>query len=254
MKKNFVGNVKVTKNVEVFVNTKTGEGYDKIIPYLNNLIRVYSKKYTFYDEEQSDMRQSIIEYSLNAIKGYNQKSQGAFLGYIGKCINSKLINKCVDRTRVSKNPTWVRGKYYGVTCDKCGYTCHASTNAATKCTGCGALVVPNDFYESSSTEELLPAHLSGLNKFDWTKKNDKIRGDYSLLLCDIKNVIKNNEDFEIIKQHFFDQVSIVDVASNLNLSQTYCYAKLKKLKKNKELYSILKESLRQGGGNGRNSY
>lgn len=138
----FAGPVKVFKK-DVYVNTKTGVGYDKVIKELGNLINFIAHKYHFDGFAVEDTKQHIIVHILEGIPKFDPRKNVKLSTFIQMRVTRRLINEIRNDAKRNKNATMLNVYSYTFSC-VCDNTEVAILGAKEKiekeCSHCGKLM------------------------------------------------------------------------------------------------------------------
>lgn len=114
----FSGIVEVN-NEYVFINTKTGAGYDKVVKKLNRLVGYLASKYKLKGNTLEDNKQNVILHILEGIPKYNPFKNTQLSSFLQMRVERRLINEIRNENRLSKNATTLNTQAFGITCG-CG--------------------------------------------------------------------------------------------------------------------------------------
>lgn len=104
---------------KIYVDTRTGKGYDKVIAKLGKFIKYLSSKYNFSGLSIDDVRQNIALYILEGIVKYDPRKNTKLSTFLQMRIDRRLINEIRNQGRDIRNPTILRTTLYSIVC-KCG--------------------------------------------------------------------------------------------------------------------------------------
>ena len=135
----FCGTVRLY-DVDIYIDTRTGNGYDEVIRKLNPLIHKFMAKFHFNGNSAGDTRHDIIVHILEGIPKYNPNKNTKLSTFIEMRVNRRLINELRDKSRISKNATYLNIGTFHVVC-QCGNDFIATINngelSQTICQECG---------------------------------------------------------------------------------------------------------------------
>lgn len=114
----FVGCVQLYDE-EVYVDTRTGKGYDRVIAKLDKFIKYLSHKYNFPGLSLEDIQQNIALYILEGIPKYDPRKNTKLSTFLQMRIDRRLINEIRNQGRDLRNATILRTTLYAITCRKC---------------------------------------------------------------------------------------------------------------------------------------
>lgn len=100
--RNFQGEVRMFNDV-YYVDTKTGEGVDKVLKKIDPLLckmasKTYIPGYTF-----EDIKQELVIMVLRGIRFYDPSRNTALSTFLYKYLNSKLISKLMSANKMSND-------------------------------------------------------------------------------------------------------------------------------------------------------
>jgi len=117
----FAGTVELFKS-KVYIDTRTGKGYDKAIvelqPYINHMASKYDFSILGYSFEDS-----IQHISMRIIEGipyYKPHMQSKLSTFLYMRVGRRIINEIRNLGTDCKNPTILQTSLYSVTCNNCG--------------------------------------------------------------------------------------------------------------------------------------
>lgn len=254
----FAGNVKLY-DTYIYVDTRTGKGYDKVISKMDRYINKLSYKYNLsnlgfgYD----DTRQHIIMRILEGIPKYNPSKETTLSTFLHMRIERRIINEVRNLSTDNKNPTVLKTSLYSVSCH-CGRKFMSAVGGNEnirdrKCFGCNSSLnsakilpvnVPPESIDSvfnirslANTERLNIDDVVSENSYDiplvFGQKQEL--DDYITFKSDIikwveKEDLKTKQLIELV---CFDDYSIKAAAEKLGMSHTGANNKLKSLKRKK---------------------
>ena len=116
----FAGTVRLYKQ-DLYVDTRDGTGYDKVIAglekYITNLAYKYNLSSLGFTLE--DTKQHIILRILEGIPSYDPSKNTTLSTFLYMRIERRIINEVRNVSTDSKNPTILRTSLHSVSCD-CG--------------------------------------------------------------------------------------------------------------------------------------
>lgn len=249
---NFAGIIDVY-DTKIYVDTRNGTGYDKVISKLKPLIHKLANKYHFSGNTREDTEQDIIVLILEGLPKYDPRRNTKLSTFIEMRVNRRLINEVRDSSIFTKNATFLNVATYQITC-KCGETVILTLNKNEKlnrnCDVCGRSLM-------NSTKKLL-VYIPEINGAAFAEKEEYDRyinsnQDFSSMFCekpdecsamfvsDLEKVLENEDPrvAKIIRLHCFCDYSIKAAAEQVGLTGAGGNLKLKKLAKNQSIKDIL---------------
>jgi len=249
----FAGNVKLYDS-QIYVDTRDGTGYDKVIDKLMPLVYKLAMKYHFNGNTFDDTKHDVIIHILEGIPKYNSRKNTKLSTFIEMRVNRRLINELRNCSRVSRNATFLNIGLYQITCE-CGTSITAAFNGKKgcdkDCKECGkplnktvkqillntpevneSMLGPNKFYE-----DFVDAHTD----FGTLLGNTHHVDEQAIFLHDMKNWLCDEDPrvVKIIELYCFQDYSIKAAAEAVGLSGAGGNMKLKELAKNPHVREIL---------------
>lgn len=243
----------------VYVNTKTGAGYEAVIKGLHKLVDYLGHKYRLKGNTFEDNKQNIIVHILEGIPKYNPFKNTKISTFIQMRVERRLINEIRNESRLSKNANYLNVQAYTIICS-CGseYSVTVAKRRMlthTKCNKCGSLASEQRVLAFSSPEVSLESVLEKCSD------GDSVR-DISILQnsdTDILNTQDNHPDDKIIHMHdiqkwlekedpriakivelvCFQDLSIKAAAEQVGLTGAGANMKLKSLRNKKIVRELL---------------
>jgi len=249
---------------EIFINTFTGQGYDKVIETMTDYINWYSGKIRLAGFDREDIKQLIVLIILDGIRRYNPnvKINGNKIKlstFLYVHIRNRIISRIKEETRQSLNATY-NAPQYKFTCP-CGVS-FSSTMADAKCCIACKMVIPNEFTPDSKwkkrAEHVEPVSLDGImssmNEEESSDKASRVHynGRNNSLIdffgkvesvedidreLDFSNVLSEEDDVtrKIAELMYNEDYSITDAAREVGLTCWAASLRLKKLKSKKHI-------------------
>lgn len=249
----FAGNVELYDS-QIYVDTRDGTGYDKVIDKLGSLVYKMALKYHFNGNTFDDTKHDVIIHILEGIPKYDPRKNTKLSTFIEMRVDRRLINELRNCSRISRNATFLNVGSYQVTCE-CGTNVIATFNGKKgydkDCKKCGkplseavkqmplntpevneSTLSPNRFYEDFSD-----IHTDFGAMLDDTYPVD----DHAIFLHDMKNWLYNEDPrvVRIIELYCFHDYSIKAAAEEVGLSGAGGNMKLKELARNPHVREIL---------------
>lgn len=230
-------------DLKVYIDTRDGTGYDMVIDKLKPLICKFAMKYRLSGNTFEDTRHDIIVHILEGIPKYDSQKNTKLSTFIEMRINRRMINELRNRSRISRNATYLNVGIYNVSCD-CGnsFIVKVDQLTARTCIECGmsiqdikkkvpvntpeineSILAPSSLYENCNGS-LAPIH---------NKK--EVVDDGVIFTHDMQNWLKNEDPrvVKIVELIYFRDYSIKAAAEEVGLSGAGANMKLKELSKNK---------------------
>ena len=114
----FAGTVELYSS-SVYVDTRTGKGYDAVMKGLDRLISYLASKYRFDGFTFEDNRQHIAVHILECLPKYDPRHNVKLSSFVQTCVNNRLINEIRKQGRLTRNSTTLRICSYSVECAEC---------------------------------------------------------------------------------------------------------------------------------------
>lgn len=242
----FSGIVNVN-NEYVYVNTKTGSGYDRVINKLDRLVNYLASKYKIKGNTLEDNRQNVILHILEGIPKYNPFKNTQLSTFLQMRVERRLINEIRDENRISKNATILNVQTFGITCE-CGQEyitslANKSNLNEIKCNSCFAqahkqkvIVLSHD---ELSLESIMECHFEDsshsegmLDESDLFQQHSPSLDDNVITICDIQKWLADEDPrvIKIIELVCFKDYSVRAAADEVGLTGAGASLKLKNLK------------------------
>lgn len=263
----FAGTIKLFKS-SVYIDTRTGIGYDKAIKELAPYINYLANKYNFSGLGYSfdDTKQHIIMRILEGIPRYDPTRETKLSTFLYMRVGRRLINEIRNLSTDSKNPTILKTTLFSITC-KCGKKSIMSVSGDEKiekkqCNSCGQKLKNAKIYSINKQPESLYDMSTSryLDCFD-AKNKANIEDIISNESFDIPLVFGEKPKMEdaVISKHDFDKwmqsedaqiktivelicfkdYSVKAAAKVVGISHTGVSNKLKKLRRKKKIRDML---------------
>lgn len=238
---------------EIFINTFTGEGYDKVVDRMKDYINFYSGKIRLAGFEREDIKQLIVVILLDGIRRYNPNLNIRLSTFLYVHIRNRIISRIKEETRQSLNATYNASNYKFIC--PCG-TSFLSTKEDAKF--CGSCKTPVDNTWTVRAEHIEPMSLDGImsamSEDDTSDRASRIQysGRHNSLIDffgkveDIEEIdrnldfssVLNDEDAttrKIAELMYNEDYSITDAAREVGLTCWAASLRLKKLKSKKHI-------------------
>lgn len=231
-------------DIKVYIDTRGGTGYDTVIDKLKPLICKFAMKYRFAGNTFEDTRHDIIVHILEGIPKYNPQKNTKLSTFLEMRVNRRLINELRNRSRISRNATYLNVGLYNIYCD-CGYSFIVKIDQLTnkECAECGKSIHNIKRKVSINTPEISESMLAPAGLYE-NCNDDNIPGiqneikdidDNVIFTHDVQNWLKNEDPrvVKIVELIYFRDYSIKAAAEEVGLSGAGANMKLKELSKNK---------------------
>ena len=172
----FVGEAQVLDE-RIYVDTRSGAGYDAVLKKLAPMIKHLTFKYSLYGNEADDTKQDIIVHMLEGLPKYNGNRGIKLSTYLQMCVETRMINAFKFHSQPSKSATLLNVRAYTIVCGKCGLSFKATMykDETIECPECSCLVGKDT---KKLSIPILPVNESDV-KFDGKDdyKGDDYRGE-----------------------------------------------------------------------------
>ncbi len=229
---------------KIYVDTRTGIGYKEVIEKLKPLIHKLANRYHFNGNLFEDTRQDIIVHILEGIPKYDPHKDTKLSTFIEMRVNRRLINEIRNRSRISKNATYLKVGVFNVQCD-CGHSFIHKLGEfyEIKCHECGRVIDDNTKKMPMTIPEVSESMLrpGGLYE-NMPDYQDPIIGDEAecidesvIFMHDMRKWLENEDPrvVKILELIYFQDYSIKAAAEEVGLSGAGANMKLKELANNK---------------------
>ena len=256
----FAGHIAVYDE-SLYVNTRSGKGYDKLLTKLDKFISYLAAKYNFKGFSFEDNRQQIALHILEGISKFNPQKGTKFSSFIQMRVSRRLINDIRDEHRYSKDATILNVRSYTYVCScNCRTTVSIPVGKETNesCVNCSRLL--RDAKRTSSNAHELPIgafqfkskHSRGVKKnqnhvfhnFDFSPENDLLQiinyrpspAKAVISAHDIQKWLKSEDPSlaKIINLMYTCDYTIKDAAQEVGMTVAAASVKLKRIK-NKQI-------------------
>ena len=242
----------------IYVDTRTGQGYDRVIRQLESMVYFLAKKYRLKGFSLEDRKQHIVMRVLEGITEYDPRKNTKLSTFLQMRVNRRLINEIRDEGRMCRNPTILNVNAFRVTCE-CGanhtviitkdselgdYTCaqcdNSLANYEKKLSVNGGLISLDASFGVQS-EDRIDNEYRIDSSFIETSLSPNV--DSIITNCDLDNLIESLSEIDprlvkIIELVAIQDYSVKAAAEKVGLSGAGASVKLKKLKDNKTVREI----------------
>jgi DNA-directed RNA polymerase sigma subunit (sigma70/sigma32) len=251
----FAGTVDVYDE-KIYIDTDSGEGYDKVITKLDKLINFLAVKYRFHGFTFEDGRQHVTMHILEGIPKFDPSKGVKLSTFIQMMVSRRLINELRNESKSSRNATFLNVRSYSCICS-CGYnnniTISADDDIGGHCDRCRAhLSGARRVISVNPSEISLDEHLKnmrhpdrGIADADVFTSEMSDRNDF-MQTCDEKSTLDENvimsydvqkwlatEDplvVRLIELICIRDYSLKAAADEVGISRAWADVKLKQLK------------------------
>lgn len=261
---NFIGIAEVY-NEKIFINTKTGEGYEALVKKLSHMIDQFARKYVLPGSTIEDGRQNVVLCILEGVKKYDPTKSMKLSTFLQMRINRRLINEIRNLGTESRNATILRTSLYKVNC-KCGNRFTITTTgdeklSSKKCDQCGKNIDQEGgvFPINKEPGSLSESNVVPFKKESWSGEKGNLTvfdvisdSSYDIPLVygqktsledsviakhDLERCLENEDPRvqKLIKYICFDDCSVKVASEKVGISHTSANNKLKRLQKKKLL-------------------
>jgi RNA polymerase sigma factor (sigma-70 family) len=240
----FIGKA-IVFNEEIYINTLTGMGYNKIIDKMKNYIDWYSKKIRLSGFEKDDIKQLICMIILDGVRRYNSDLKVKLSTFLHIHIRNRLFSRIKQEMRQSLNATYNETLYKFICSCGAWFISNKKDAISSKCILCKKIV---DETWITYAEHYEPTSLDAINDEDENRHNKKFRYAYDLFekndTIELANknidIVKlfNNESKtmqKIAELIYYQDYSVSDVAREIGLSHTSVSLRLKRLGKKEHI-------------------
>jgi RNA polymerase sigma factor (sigma-70 family) len=243
----FSGNIKMF-NKAIFINKKTGEGYQEVLESIDPLIcgwasRVYMPGYTF-----EDIKQDLIIIAIEGINSYDHNKGVKLSSFLTTHIRNKLISKLKSVNKLSNDASMLRS-----TADTC--SCEDSDQVGEVCNECGLKVgskyrsskeefsfsLMDDSLSKSGDEEVLFQNsISNSDSLYSSSSSDYDISDISIILEKLKEDL-DEKTFSVLTKVWVEGYSIKAAAKSVGITGWGASQRIKRLAKNQLIIDLLEK-------------
>lgn len=235
----FAGVVSVYDS-EIYIDTRDGTGYDKVIEKVAPFTKKLSTK--FFHDSFEDANHDIIVHILEGIHDFDPNRNMKLSTFLEMRVGKRVINSLKSKNKLARNATNLNIVLYKIKCD-CGYI-YKSNDSNSVCLMCGRtskntkkfMVGFTEINESSLKQDMHNDSAETINI-----ENLLINRDYESSAKQDVKIILSNADLKTKK--IVDLVCLGfttrAIAEEVGLTDTGVKYKLKELSKNKKIKDIL---------------
>lgn len=238
---------------EIFINTFTGEGYDKVIETMTDYINWYSGKIRLAGFDREDIKQLIVVILLDGIRRYNPQLKIKLSTFLYVHIRNRIISRIKEETRQSLNATYNAPSFKFIC--PCGASFSSNKEEAKHCIKCQTPVnstwtiraehcepisldgIMSSMNDDESSDKASRVHYNGRNNslIDFFGKVESV-DDVDREL-DFSSVLNGEDEVtrKIAELMYNEDYSITDAAKEVGLTCWAASLRLKKLKSKKHI-------------------
>lgn len=249
---NFVGLAQIYDE-EIFIDTRTGVGYDLVVGKMKNYIDWYSGKIRLAGFDRDDIKQLIVMILLDGIRRYNPTLKIRLSTFLYVHIRNRIISRIKEETRQSLNATYNAPNYKFIC--PCGVAFLSNREDARQCAVCKTPVsdtwtihaehiepvsldgIMSSQNEDESSDKVSRIHYNGqqsslIDFFGKVENIDDINRD-----LDFSSVLNDEDEVtrKIAELMYNEDYSITDAAKEVGLTCWAASLRLKKLKSKKHI-------------------
>ena len=245
---------------DVYVDTKTGDGFPRVLERIDPLLCKMASKTYMPGYRFEDVKQELCIIAIEGINSFDPKKKVKLSTFLHIHLRNKLVSKIRSVNKLSNDAFALYSKSGSAACDCGGDVVCEDKNATPpvgRCEDCGKEY--KNFYRRSR-EEILFTQINpkkDKNGDEYGSFQDSIGGDDTIhrnrFSCieyiDFVKSINNLKEFiddktaEIIELVCLEDYSIKDAASQVGLTGWAASMRLKKLARNPRTSRIIKEIL-----------
>lgn len=199
-KKWIKGVVPVGKGREIYLNTKTGEGVETILKYLNGFVTYQASKARFPAHSKEDIVQEINLLAIEAIPKYDPSKKSNMLTFLQNHIKNRLINLCKYVSEKRRRATYYTTEMCKIKCPKCkGFTKVYQNKETYVCGCCGYSAASNDVRWRKYNLPLVPIPFGVIeNAMEKSSEGSSDHSPFGDILSD------SNDDLAFIREISMD--------------------------------------------------
>jgi DNA-directed RNA polymerase specialized sigma24 family protein len=135
---NIDGTFKVGNNKHLYLNSRTGEGFDKLIGLMRGFLNYQLNIMEFPSFGRDDLEQEMLALAMEALPRDDESKQANLLTFLQNHIKNRLINMCKFYSEKRRCATHVDSGYQKVRCNSCRTFFRAKVAAdCLTCARCG---------------------------------------------------------------------------------------------------------------------
>lgn len=253
----FSGEIEIY-NDKIYIDTKSGKGYDELIKKLEKFINYMAFKYDLEGQENDDMKQNIVVHILESLNKFDPNKGMKLSTFLQMRIYRQIINEIRDQGLSCNNPTILKTKLYSASCN-CGnkftIVLHDDDNISDcLCNNCNERVDSKKSFQINAP----PISINSIRDcFDKSIANNVLCSDNDNIgiianhpkkfadeverKLDLQKFFNQQDPkmCEALNMICFDDRSIKDAAAKVGMSYSGLSNKIKKLKGSNKLREVL---------------
>jgi RNA polymerase sigma factor (sigma-70 family) len=227
----FAGEVEI-KGQSVYIDTRTGQGYDKVVRLLKDLPSYLASKFNIDGFQVEDKKQHVLLHIIESIPKYNPNKDTKLATFLQMRVTRLLLNDVRDANRFKNNATMLNSVMFTYRCE-CGNCITAENDHVSSCDKCQKPIVSAKKHwvkqkaASLSIEDSFQSLSNELPK----RLNER---DLGACLA--------NVDYQtrfMVNLIYYQNHDINEVAELLGITTQSVYNNMKKLRHLKELYELI---------------
>lgn len=239
---------------EIYIDTRTGKGYDEVLKKLSPLVHKLMSKFHFNGNMPNDTKHDIIIHILEGIPKYDPRKNTKLSTFIEMRVNRRLINELRDKSRISRNATFLNVGTFHIVCE-CGNdfvaTISNSEEIAATCPECGRSLAQAKKKVAVNTPEVNESMLYVDDEMQQTtlqisdhdqiiRAADKAVDEDVIFKHDMQKFLDTADPriVKIFELMYFHDYSIKAAAEEVGLSGAGANMKLKDLQENKIIQEL----------------
>jgi RNA polymerase sigma factor (sigma-70 family) len=226
----FTGEVEI-KGKQVFLDTRTGQGYDTVVTLLKDLPSYLASKFNLDGFQLEDKKQHVLLHLIESIPKYNPTKDAKLATFLQMRISRLLLNDVRDANRFKNNATTLNSMMFSYRCE-CGNLTTAENNQITECPSCKKPFV-------AARKRWVKQKETGIVEETLLASTDELSGaikDLDLKTCLAK--IDYQTRF-MVNLMYYQHQDVNEIAELLGITPQSVYNNMRKLKHLKELYELI---------------
>lgn len=135
---NIDGTYKVGNNKYLYLNSKTGEGFDKLIGLMRGFLNHQLNIMEFPSFGRDDLEQEMLTLAMEALPRYDETRPANLLTFLQGHVKNRLINMCKFFSQKRRCATYISNDTQKVRCNSCRTFFRAKSSLDTlSCPKCG---------------------------------------------------------------------------------------------------------------------
>ena len=227
----FCGVVSV-RTKSVFIDTRTGQGYDEAIKDLRPMITFLAGRFNFDGFTLDDRLQHVTMMVLEGIPKYDPTQTTKLATFLQMRVGRRLVNEIRDRNKPRKNASSLNNQAFTYRC-VCGNEDFETTKQP--CSQCG---LPVSTYHVHWVKQAALS-MDDLDGYcvarEHTDAND----------LDLRRALDREDPTvqSIVYMIYRDDYTVKDIASKLSMSPANVYLKLNGLRHNHKLHEAIRSKV-----------